>query len=200
MRHLAAVAVAFSFFAPAASAMHSFRDRRAAEHVLVLREHIAHLRIQTWHFQEARGAKRSETRYLERRVHDAHRLDRLGWYWYRHDVRAQRALARWQAARAAAAAAGPPHEQDWLCIHRYEGSWTDSGEPYFGGLQMDDSFMATYGAEAVRLGYLARNPYKTLGTADHWTPSEQMWVAEAAYVSGRGFYPWPNTARYCGLL
>ena len=34
--------------------------------------------------------------------------------------------------------------------------------------------------------------------ADHWTPIEQMWVAERAYRSGRGFYPWPNTARYCG--
>ena len=38
------------------------------------------------------------------------------------------------------------------------------------------------------------------GTADRWTPLEQMWVAERAYRSGRGFYPWPNTARYCGLI
>ncbi len=29
---------------------------------------------------------------------------------------------------------------------------------------------------------------------------EQMWVAERAHRSGRGFYPWPNTARYCGLI
>jgi hypothetical protein len=27
-----------------------------------------------------------------------------------------------------------------------------------------------------------------------------MWVAERAYRSGRGFYPWPNTARACGLI
>jgi hypothetical protein len=38
------------------------------------------------------------------------------------------------------------------------------------------------------------------GTADHWTPLEQIWVAEHAYRSGRGFYPWPNTARDCGLI
>ena len=38
------------------------------------------------------------------------------------------------------------------------------------------------------------------GTADRWSPVEQMWVAERAYRSGRGFYPWPNTARSCGLI
>jgi hypothetical protein len=27
-----------------------------------------------------------------------------------------------------------------------------------------------------------------------------MWAAERAHRSGRGFYPWPNTARYCGLI
>jgi hypothetical protein len=25
-------------------------------------------------------------------------------------------------------------------------------------------------------------------------------VAERAYRSGRGFYPWPNSARACGLI
>src|SRR5262245_37720267 len=32
----------------------------------------------------------------------------------------------------------------WMCIDRYEGSWTDSGDPYWGGLQMDQSFMTAY--------------------------------------------------------
>jgi len=27
-----------------------------------------------------------------------------------------------------------------------------------------------------------------------------MWVAERAHRAGRGFTPWPNTARSCGLL
>jgi len=46
----------------------------------------------------------------------------------------------------------------------------------------------------------ARWLYRHKGTADHWTPLEQMWTAERARRSGRGFYPWPNTARYCGLI
>lgn len=54
---------------------------------------------------------------------------------------------------------------------------------------MDYGFMATYGGKLLR----------SKGTADHWTPLEQMWVAEEAYKS-RGFYPWPNTARMCGLI
>ena len=86
--------------------------------------------------------------------------------------------------------AGPPHRSAWKCIHQYEGSWKDSGGPYYGGLQMDLGFQQHYGYVLLR----------TKGTAENWTPLEQMWVAERAYRSGRGFYPWPNTARYCGLI
>ena len=85
---------------------------------------------------------------------------------------------------------GPAHKSAWLCIHRYEGAWSDGGGPYYGGLQMDISFQASYGAPLLA----------TKGTAQNWTPLEQMWVAERAYRSGRGFYPWPNTARACGLI
>ncbi len=83
-----------------------------------------------------------------------------------------------------------PHKSAWLCIHRFEGSWTDAGPPYYGGLQMDLGFMRRYGADLLR----------RKGTADHWTPLEQMWTAERAHRSGRGFWPWPNTARVCGLI
>jgi len=82
----------------------------------------------------------------------------------------------------------PPRLRGWLCIHRYEGSWTDSGSPYWGGLQMDYSFQATYG------GWLLRHK----GTADHWSSLEQIWVAVRAWRV-RGFSPWPNTAHYCGM-
>ena len=88
------------------------------------------------------------------------------------------------------AAQNVPHKQAWLCIHHYEGSWRDPNPPYYGGLQMDIPFQRTYGVAIFRLK----------GTADHWTPLEQMWTAERAHRSGRGFYPWPNTARYCGLI
>ena len=84
----------------------------------------------------------------------------------------------------------PPHYDEWMCIHRYEGSWTDPNAPYYGGLQMDMSFQRAYGW----------NLLQRKGTADNWSPLEQMWVAERAYRSGRGYYPWPNTARTCGLI
>jgi len=81
-----------------------------------------------------------------------------------------------------------------LCIHRYEGSWRDTGAPYYGGLQFDYGFMSTYGT------WLLRNR----GTADRWTPHEQLTVAYRAYrgwkgYRGRGWSPWPATSRMCGL-
>ena len=95
--------------------------------------------------------------------------------------RAVRTWKRWQR---------PPRRSAWMCIHRHEGAWTDPNPPYYGGLQMDISFQRTYGRELLR----------RKGTADKWTPLEQIWVAHKAHRSGRGFYPWPNTARYCGLI
>lgn len=83
--------------------------------------------------------------------------------------------------------------RDWVCIHQHEGAWTDNtGNGYHGGLQMDWGFMRTYG-RSMLLKYHGRG-------AEAWTPAEQIRVAERAYVSGRGFYPWPNTARACGLI
>ena len=103
----------------------------------------------------------------------------------------KRAVRLWQrlAAGARHKAQNPPHKAAFLCIHHYEGSWTDTSAPYYGGLQMDVGFQHSYG------GWL----YARKGTANHWSPLEQIWVAEKALKS-RGFWPWPNTARYCGLL
>ena len=86
--------------------------------------------------------------------------------------------------------ARPAHLGAWLCIHRYEGAWNDPGAPYWGGLQMDLGFQRTYGADLLR----------RKGLASNWTPLEQIRVAERALRSGRGFYPWPNAARLCGLI
>jgi hypothetical protein len=104
----------------------------------------------------------------------------------------QQRLAKWRrlALTTRRRAQNPPHRRAWLCIQRYEAGWHDPSAPYYGGLQMDLHFQRTYGG-----GLLRRK-----GTADHWTPLEQMWAAERAHRSGRGFYPWPNTARYCGLM
>lgn len=76
-----------------------------------------------------------------------------------------------------------------MCIHRYEGAWDDAGAPYYGGLQMDYSFQRAYGPEFLR----------AYGTADHWPPAIQITVAMRAYLSGRGFGPWPTARRLCGV-
>lgn len=79
----------------------------------------------------------------------------------------------------------------WTCIHRGEGSWpANTGNGYFGGLQMDRSFMLTYGRDKVR---------QYGGWAHLWSPRDQMVVAQRAWRT-RGYHPWPNTARACGLL
>jgi len=89
-----------------------------------------------------------------------------------------------------------PTQPAWLvnafsCIHKYEGTWdSNTGNGYYGGLQMDSTFQSTYGGEYV----------KRWGTADNWPIWAQFDAAIKAYKRGRGFYPWPNTARICGLL
>ena len=140
-------------------------------------------RTQTWRWQKLMSKPRTPTLYSERRTRDR---DYLIWV---------RDLWKRRAARAARLAQNPPHRHAWMCIHRYErhphqGWATHTGNGYYGGLQMDISFQRAYGHELLR----------RKGTADNWTAAEQMWVAERAYRSGRGFYPWPNTARNCGLI
>jgi hypothetical protein len=106
------------------------------------------------------------------------------------EVQAKIAIWKRVALTTRERAQNPPHKRQWLCIHHFEGAWNDPNPPYYGGLQMDLGFQRRYGG-----GLLSRK-----GTANHWTPLEQIWAAERAHRSGRGFYPWPNTARYCGLI
>ena len=144
---------------------------------------IADYRTETWRLQALMSKPRTPTLFTERRS-----KDRAYLYWLRE-------LWERRAEKAQRLAQNPPHRQQWLCIHRHErhpaqGWATRTGNGYYGGLQMDISFQRTYGGELLR----------RKGTANRWTAAEQMWVAERAYRSGRGFYPWPNTARYCGLI
>ena len=141
---------------------------------------IAHYRAKTWHFQTLMGL--APTRASRSVAGDPSRTYKL---WVRQ-------LWRGRAARAKRRfASGPAHMQQWLCIHGHEGAWTArTGNGYYGGLQMDLDFQRKYGFALL----------KRKGTANRWTPLEQMWVAEKAYRAGRGFRPWPNTARACGLL
>ena len=76
-----------------------------------------------------------------------------------------------------------------LCVHGHEGSWSDPADPYWGGLQMDRSFQMTYGRPLVQ----------RFGWANRWPAEAQLAVGVVAFYAGRGYGPWPNTSRMCGL-
>lgn len=140
---------------------------------------IKRFRQETWRWQRLMRVPRTPTRRLAERSSS---LEYKRWvlrYW------------KQQAQTARRKAKNPLRKRAWLCIQRHEGAWNaNTGNGYYGGLQMDLTFQRTYGPELLR----------RKGTANRWKPIEQIWVAERAYRSGRGFHPWPNTARYCGLL
>jgi hypothetical protein len=138
-----------------------------------VQQKIDRYRHRTWHWQRVMG--RPVTLTLEH-----------------PPANPEQRIETWRriAARTRYVALHPPHLQAWSCIHHYEGAWNDPNAPYYGGLQMDLSFQRAYG----------RHLLVRKGTANRWTPLEQMWVAERALRAGRGYHPWPNTARYCGLI
>jgi hypothetical protein len=161
--------------APTGSA--SEQARAMADGRMVVRK-ITRYQRATWRWQQLMGVAQTPNRrrYLRSRDHR-----------YRLHV-----LQQWRrrAIRARIRAHNPPNERAWRCLQRHEGPWDDRGDPYWGGLQMDRAFMRAYAPRRL----LRR------GWAHTWTPVEQMWVAERALRAGRGFYPWPNTARRCGLI
>jgi hypothetical protein len=168
------LALAAALALPHGAETRSFEKKLAA---------IRSYREATWRWQKLMAEPLTPSRPSELRVTNPRYLDRLEELWLRRSQRARQRAAR------------PPHLHAWLCIHRYErdpvqGWATRTGNGYYGGLQMDLGFQRRYG------GHLFRRK----GTADRWTRLEQMWVAERAYRAGRGFWPWPNTARACGLL
>lgn len=75
------------------------------------------------------------------------------------------------------------------CIHQYEGAWNaNTGNGYYGGLQMDSSFESAYGPEFVR----------RYGHANNWPALDQL-IAGYRAVQSRGYSPWPNTRIPCGV-
>jgi hypothetical protein len=183
---LAVLAVAAPL-STSASARPQLQSRIAAAQRLAVVRHLESVRLlrgiaskqhETWKFERLMGKPRTPASKLARRTTSlSYRRWAYSLWVHRATVTRREALH-------------PPHLSAWLCIHRLEASWTDDGAPYYGGLQMDLGFQTTYGQALLR----------RKGTANHWTPLEQMWVAERAYRSGRGFHPWPNTARWCGLI
>lgn len=93
-------------------------------------------------------------------------------------------------AASTTASAAPAHDWDGVAQCESGGNWNiNTGNGYYGGLQMDIGFQSRYGS-----GYLDR-----YGTADRWPVWAQLETAYRAYRDGRRFQPWPNTARVCGL-
>jgi hypothetical protein len=158
------------------SAAAGTKTRAVARQIAYWSRHIRHSRAGTRRWQTVVLGRPPLDRSRSLAAHSVARLRQIALKWrYREHA------AWWRANH-------PPALQGWLCIHHYEGSWTDSSGPYWGGLQMDLSFQARYG------GWLLRHK----GTANHWSPLEQIWVAVRASHT-RGFSPWPNTAQYCGM-
>jgi hypothetical protein len=132
----------------------------------------------TWRWERLMGVPRTPTRKRYLRVRNLEYRVFVMHQWRRRAVRAKRR------------AHNPPHKRAWRCLQRYEGAWNDANDPYWGGLQMDRTFMRQYAPR-----HLLRR-----GWANRWTAVEQMWVGERALRAGRGFYPWPHTGRMCGLI
>ena len=177
---LLALVTTFALAAPGGAAARTPEgpvDEAAAE-AAALVDAIDRHRSVAWHWQRVMGKRPQQTNYAERSVESVAQLTLLRDVWLE------------RATRARTRAKRPPHRAAWLCIHRYEGRWNDPNAPYYGGLQMSMQFQQAFGR------YLLRKK----GTANRWTPEEQMWTAEGALRAGLGFHPWPNTARRCGLL
>lgn len=182
LRHLITALAALLALAGGAAALGAPRtenDRKsgASAAIAYYSGEIVRFQKQTWHWQRVMGVATTPAQSRGLAAMDPRQIRRVADLWRKRSDRAYRRARR------------PPHLRQFLCIQRYEARWTDTGDPYWGGLQMDRSFQRAYG------GYLLR----TKGTADRWSPLEQIWVAEKALRS-RGFSPWPNTARSCGLL
>lgn len=144
-------------------------------------ERIAKARKKVWRWQDVMQRSRTKPNHSlkELRSKSTEFKERSVTIWERRVVRVRHKAYH------------PPHEREFRCIHRHEGAWTaNTGNGYYGGLQMDLSFQRAYGPRLLR----------QKGKAHRWMPIEQIWVAEKAYRSGRGFHPWPNTARRCGLI
>jgi hypothetical protein len=181
LRLLSAIAVvglaAIALSSPRPASAEQSAPKWVERQGLVLLKQIRDYRRQTWKWQRLMGVRRTRGR-------DHTSVKNLAYRRWVRNVWHRRAYKAWKRAK------NPPRHAAWLCIHRHEGAWNDPNPPYYGGLQMDLSFQRMYGRDLLR----------RKGTADRWTPLEQMWVAERAYRLGRGFYPWPNTARACGLI
>lgn len=80
--------------------------------------------------------------------------------------------------------------EKWRCIHEHEGAWNaNTGNGYYGGLQMTLAFQAAHGPSFLR----------RWGTANNWPVWAQLQAAEDAWNDdGQSYREW-GTAGVCGL-
>ena len=147
-------------------------------------EEIDEFRTETWRWQSLMHKPRTPTQ-LPRAARRRREVSSGG-----SAISGEPGRARPSARPSTRRTAAPGSASTATSATPRQGWRTHTGNGYYGGLQMDIGFQREYGPELLR----------RKGTADNWTAVEQMWVAERAHRSGRGFYPWPNTARYCGLI
>jgi len=149
---------------------------------------IHHNRDATWHFQRLMGVPLTPYhKWAENRCGNKQCRYQVLLIWRRHHRHAHHRYKRVGSAPSYYDA----RYAGLRCIHGGEGSW-DAYNPagYYGGLQMDWSFMRHWGADM-----LARHGGKD---ARYWTPLEQLIVGYRA-VQHIGYSPWPNTRIPCGV-
>lgn len=162
-------------------------------------------RNRTWHFQDLVGQDRTPYYYwAESKCGNKNcRYNILLKWRHRH----AKAKTLWQHIGTAVSITSgfanvnyySPQFAGLLCIHSGykdnvkvgsgEGAWNaNTGNGYYGGLQMDYTFETTYGATF----------YAKWGNANNWPPLDQL-IAGYRAVLVRGYSPWPTTRIPCGL-
>src|SRR5688572_23539044 len=101
--------------------------------VAFFRSKVVEHRTATWYWQDTMFRSRTPSAGQEQNTKSRRYLKWLARKWYDRRVEAKKR------------AENPPHLNEWLCIHKYEGAWNDPNAPYYGGLQMDMSFQRSYG-------------------------------------------------------
>ncbi len=124
------------------------------------------------------GRTRTHSVHAELHTHSTAYLAWIDQLWSRRRIRARKYALAHRAVTVG-------HQALWLCIHSREGAWTDTGDPYWGGLQMTPGW---YGG------------HKHHASDD--PPAVQMAAAERQYrASGYSVSwlegQWPNTSPPC---
>lgn len=86
----------------------------------------------------------------------------------------------------------------WLCLHRNEGSWTDTLGTYQGGLQMDADFASTYGPDFQARYGASPGFWPVWAQITAARRARDGWSREGRSWPARGYGPWP-TRILCGV-